>query len=150
MYSLFFTVVVAVTSVSPTADALSWMHDYGQAIKVTRLEQRPLLLMLDNPSRREWRVRRAKLWGDETQAELLKHYTLCYVDVTTPYGRRVAKAFQVSELPQTTIIDTTGSSIIFQHTGHMNTIDWVSALVSHRSGVVGSQRRPVSARVCNL
>jgi hypothetical protein len=57
------------------------------------------------------------------------------VDVTTDYGRKVAKAFGVSALPHTAIIDKTGSVILYQQSGELPEEQWNGAIQRHRTGI---------------
>jgi hypothetical protein len=106
-------------------------------LEASRAEKSPLLVVLDNPNSDEARVEPALL-GDAApagkQADLLRPYRLCHVDVTTEYGQKVAKAFQAKSFPHVAIIDKTGSSVIFSKTGKIEAAEWEKALTVHRNG----------------
>lgn len=75
-----------------------------------------------------------------TLEALLWHYDLCRVDISSSYGKKIAQVFHATQFPQTTIIDRTGSVIIYQRVGHLTTEDWVTALISHKRG---DRRQPL-------
>ena len=111
-----------------------WSHDYGEALAATRSLQRPLLIVLDRPEEESRRILPARFTPDATGKALLKPYELCHVDVATPYGRRVAEAFQVTQFPYTAIIDRSGQKIIFRQAGKFNTDEWASTLIEYKEG----------------
>ena len=113
-----------------------WNRDYGEALAATRLHQRPLLIVLDRPAEESRRILPARFNPDTTGKALLKPYELCHVDVDTPYGQRVAEAFQVKQFPFTAIIDRTGQKIIFKRSGKFDTGEWASTLIEHKEGQV--------------
>ena len=82
-----------------------------------------LLVVLDKPNSKEARIEPALLSEDKATSDnskLLKPYRLCHVDVTTEYGQKVAKAFNAKEFPHVAIIDKTGSMVIFNKTGQID------------------------------
>jgi hypothetical protein len=70
----------------------------------------------------------------EPEAEALEPYRLCKIDASTEYGKKVAKAFNVSSYPYTAIIDKTGSVIIFAKSGTMSDTQWSTTLADYKSG----------------
>jgi hypothetical protein len=116
------------------SDGAEWKSDYGDALRDARQAERPLLIVLDRPREPVSRVDQVNLVADATQAELLKPYQLCHVDVTTDYGRRIAKAFGASRFPYTAITDKTASVIIFESHDKFDAQSWVTTLASHRRG----------------
>jgi hypothetical protein len=72
----------------------------------------------------------------QSDAKLLRPYRLCHVDVTTKYGRRVARAFRAKRFPHVAIIDRTGEKVIFRKSGQIEPKEWEQILVDHKSGKV--------------
>lgn len=126
------TIVAATLGAAP--DAPNWHSDYGQALESAKAAQQPLLLVLENPKEAQSRVEQATFTNDPLQAELLGPYQLCRVDVTTPYGSKVAEVFGVTQFPQTVITDKSASKIIFRKAGRFTSSEWTSTLISHKDG----------------
>ena len=131
-YMAIATVAIGLLAASPQPG--TWEASYGKALEASRADKSPLLVVLDNPNSEEARIEPALL-GDGKQTELLRPYRLCHVDVTTEYGQKVAKAFNVKSFPHVAIIDKTGSSVIFSKTGKIEATEWEKALTLHRNGV---------------
>jgi hypothetical protein len=119
-----------------------WEASYGKALEATRDAKSPLLVVLDEPNSDEARVK-PELLGQEDvstdEVKLLKPYRLCHVDVTTKYGRKVAKAFRAKRFPHVAIIDRTGKTVIFRKSGQIEPTEWKEILVEHKSGKVPAQ-----------
>ncbi len=109
-----------------------WQSDYGTALASTKSEARPLLIVLEHGDQRRPVVSPANF--DAREAELLKNYNLCRVDVDTPYGQQTASAFRASEFPHTVIIDKTGSTQIYKRTGTFPRDQWLATLTTYRAG----------------
>jgi hypothetical protein len=136
MISLVATAALALGALMAAPQPLQWEADYGKALKATRSSDSPLLVVLDKPNSRDARIQPALLStsGDQVEARLLKPYGLCHIDVTTSYGRKVAKAFQATSFPHVAIIDKTGSTVIFRKTGQIEADEWQRILTRHKSG----------------
>ena len=96
-----------------------------------------MLVVLDKPAATDARVAPELLAAsnaDPNEAELLKPYELCHVDVTTEYGQKVADAFKAKTFPYVAVIDKTGSVIIFSKTGKMASDEWNRLLNTYKSG----------------
>jgi len=111
-----------------------WLPDYGEALQAARSAKQPLLVVLEKPDTKETRLDEVSLTKDETEKALLELYQLCRVDVSTPYGTKVAKAFGAEQFPVTIITDKQSKSIIFRKTGHFSGAEWVSTLVTYQNG----------------
>lgn len=135
----FLAAAVVAASFAVTPAKADWQADYGKALAATRSDQRPLLVVLDIPSNPQASLDNGLLAVDGDQAKLLEAYELCHVDVSTEYGKRVAKAFGATQFPQTTIIDRTGAVVIFKKPGAMAPTEWSSTLAKFQAG-----ERPVS------
>lgn len=117
-----------------------WLSDYGVALRQTQAEGKPLLIVLDDPADAARHVEQISYTEDRAQTELLRHYKLCRVDVSTEYGQKVAEAFGARQFPYTAIIDTEGEVQIFRKAGRFVDDEWTATLARYRNG----QRRTIS------
>jgi hypothetical protein len=137
MISYLATATLAVGLLAATPEPPRWEASYGKALSATRAGNSPLLVVLDEPNSKGARIEPALLSENAVkgkQFELLRPYRLCHVDVTTQYGRKVAKAFGANRFPHVSIIDKTGSTVLFRRSGKINATEWASALKQHKSG----------------
>jgi len=136
MVTTLATAILAVGFLTAKSESPQWNSDYGRALEATRVEEKPLLVVLDKPAEKDARLDPALLTEGESgeQQELLSPYELCHVDVSTKYGKSVAKAFRAKVFPHTAIIDRTGSVILFSKTGKMKPDQWENTLLSYRKG----------------
>jgi hypothetical protein len=136
----FSWIVIASFVVAPSSGR-EWLNDYGQALGATRKSQRPLLIVIDQQPKWLAHVEPVSESGPPIPTSLLKKYTLCHVDATTPYGKAVAKAFRTSAFPTTVIIDKTGKVQLATKTGPLNAVTLTSLLAKHQDG---QRPRPAS------
>ena len=137
MVSNLAIAIVSVGLLTGSPQSPEWEASYGKALKATRSENSPLLVVLDKPNTDEARLEPELLAedavsGDDTK--LLRPYRLCHVDVTTKYGRKVASAFRAKRFPHVAIIDKTGSTVIFRKSGKIEAKEWEQILDRHKSG----------------
>ena len=132
-------IVLASLVVAPSSRR-EWLADYGEALAATKQSQRPLLIVIDQQSKWLAHFESASEIGQPLSPSLLKMYTLCHVDATTPYGKAVAAAFRTSTYPTTVIIDKTGAVQLIKRTGRLSAAALTSMLVAHQDG-----KRPVAA-----
>ncbi len=129
-----FIVVLALSWAAGTSE-MSWSNDYGRSLEAAKAEQKPLLVVLDVPRDPLQRLDQLAVLPEEGDAELLRDYKRCHIDVSTEYGRRVAAAFKTTTFPHTVIIDRTASVKIFKKDGKFATQqEWRKTLVAHRQG----------------
>jgi len=150
MMSYFATAMLALGVLASEPQPLEWQADYGKALAATRAGDQPLLVVLDEPGSAENRVE-PKLLGEEKATErkfrLLRRYQRCHVDVSTPYGKKVAEAFKAKQFPHTAIIDKTGSAVIFAKTGKMDESEWDATLEKYQDGNKPTPARRVSYKI---
>jgi hypothetical protein len=125
---------LAASTFAVTPAKVKWQADYGKALAATRSDQRPLLVILDNPADPEAAFEPKLLAAEGEHGQVLKSYRLCRVDVSTEYGKKVADAFGAKEFPQTTIIDKTGSTVLFKKLGQMAGEEWQTTLARFEKG----------------
>lgn len=125
---------LALTAAAPQAPQgqTKWEADYGKALQQTKADQRPLLIVLDNPAAKDEQLSPA-LTGKEN-AKLLKSYDLCRVNVETEYGKKVAEAFKATEFPYVAIIDKSGEVILHSQVGGISADAWKATLTKHQEG----------------
>ena len=137
MVSYLAIAILSVGLLSGSPQPPEWEASYGKALKATRSENSPLLVVLDKPNSDEARLEPELLAEDADSSDKTKRlrpYRLCHVDVTTKYGRRVARAFRAKRFPHVAIIDKTGSTVIFRKSGKIEAKEWEQILETHKSG----------------
>ena len=137
MVSSLATAIVAIGVLASTPELPQWQADYGKALEETRGGEQPLLVVLDQPDAEQARLEPELLGEGETahaDLDLLRPYNLCHVDISTDYGKKVAKAFKAEDFPYTAIIDKTGSVIIYAKAGKMASDEWQDVLKKFREG----------------
>ncbi len=148
MITYLATATLAITLMVAAPKAPQWEQSYGKALEATRAGEDPLLVVLDKPSSDDARIEPALLSENDAggdNSKLLGPYRLCHVDVTTDYGKKVAKAFRAKEFPHVAIIDRTGSVVIFKKTGQIKQEEWKQILASHKFG-----ERPSASAVTHV
>src|SRR5262245_14638476 len=138
MMSYIATATLAAGLLATTPTAPAWQASYGKALQATREGNQPLLVVLDKPNSEDARVEPALLSEGSIsgkQAEALKPYQLCHVDVTSEYGKKVADAFHAKTFPAVAIIDKTGSVIIHRQDGKVDAAKWEKMLNEHKEGL---------------
>jgi hypothetical protein len=136
MINLMATASLAVGLLVASPQPREWQTSYGKALEATKSASSPLLVVLDKPNSDKDRIA-PELLGEEsvgTQSQLLQSYTLCHVDVTTDYGKKVANAFRATSFPHVAIIDKTGSTVLYRTTGKIDAAHWQQVLTQHKSG----------------
>lgn len=134
MNSVFASLLVSAALGAAPSDA-QWNNDYGQALEAARASNKPLLVVLHNPSEPKQAVQQVAFSDDSEQAALLKNYELCQVDVGTPAGEAVAQAFGAKSYPYTVITNKTAKKVIFRKAGAFSDGQWSTTLADYRQGV---------------
>lgn len=132
-YLAVVTIAASTMAVAPSAP--KWQADYGKALAATKSDQRPLLVVLDSPADAKTAVQEDLLKADGANAELLKSYELCRVDVSTEYGKKVAAAFGATQFPHTAIIDKNGATVLFKKPGQISGDEFKTTLTKFEKGV---------------
>lgn len=132
MLSFLATFTAAIGLVSAAPQAPQWHSDYGTALKETREDHRPLLVVIDTPADAKSRIAPELLNGEASEA--LQPYELCHVDASTEYGKKVAKVFQANKFPYVAVIDNSGSVILHSQSGNVTAKAWNALLAKHKSG----------------
>jgi hypothetical protein len=119
--------------------SIDWAPNYTEALKLAREQDKPLLLVVDNPLEPKFRTEHARRSPDAMQSKLLGDYGRCHVDVTTDHGKQVARIFGVSRFPFVAIIDASTSRVLYRNTGKMSMAEWVARLAQFGDGEHASQ-----------
>lgn len=134
MIHFLATATLCFSALTAIPKPLPWQADYGKALSAARNDQQPLLVVLDVPGNPKTKVDKKLAVEGQAQAELLKAYQRCHVDVTTEYGKKVAKAFGATQFPFTAIIDKTGSTILCKKLGQLSDREWNETLATYQKG----------------
>jgi hypothetical protein len=126
-------------AVSTTED-LHWSDHYANAKHAAAEVQRPLLVVLENPADPNGRFDQQQLASNAAQLDLMKKFELCRMDVSTPYGKRVAEALKATQFPYLAITDKSTTYITFRGAGAMTADQWQQTLEAKQNG-----ERPVAA-----
>ena len=133
MNAFFAVCLLSLTTLSAVPETLVWQENYGQALQSARSHQRPLLLVMQDPSDPNDRLQPIDSVSDKDHHELLSRFELCRVDVTTPHGEKTARAFGAEQFPYTVMIGNQGKKIVFRQAGAMASEDWKNTLASYQS-----------------
>jgi hypothetical protein len=134
MNSVFASILVSAVIGAAPAEG-PWNSDYATALQSARSSQKPLLVVLHKPSEPKQAVQQVAFSDDSEQAALLKNYELCQIDVGTPEGEAVAKAFGAKSYPYTVITNKTAKKVIFRKAGAFSDGQWSTTLVNYKEGV---------------
>jgi len=135
MLSSLATASLAISALLGAPQQHQWESSYGKALEATRSADAPLLVVLDKPNSEDARLSPELLSDEKAQGDAaLQPYQLCHVDVTTGYGKKVAKAFHATSFPHVAIIDKTGSTVIFRKSGDLDETEWQQILTRYKSG----------------
>ncbi|WP_442482055.1 hypothetical protein [Aeoliella sp. SH292] len=129
-YFALFAATVAVTTAS--AAAPQWESDYATALAETRANDRPLLMVIDEPQVADKAVSADVLANEADGA--LADYDLCHVDASTSYGAKVAKAFGAKSFPFVAFVDKDGKVILHQQAGKISADTWTNLVTKYRTG----------------
>ena len=142
MNGLMVTIALAASTRAAEQNAPHWIKSYASALDVARASRRPLLVVFHGPEDAFQQVEFQSEGADPNAAKtkaavavnsvLLSKYTLCKIDVSTAYGRRVAGAFQVHSFPYTAITDQSAKRIVYRREGKFSDEAWVNTLVAYQ------------------
>ena len=134
MSAFVATLALSMSMVGGAATSREWSPDYAKAFGSAKASQRPLLVVLEKPQEPSAQVKQASFTTDDTMNALLGPYELCRVDVSSPYGRKVAAAFGATRFPFTAITDRSCTVLVYKKTGRFTTQEWVAMLVAYQRG----------------
>lgn len=132
--------MLLVVTTGAQAAELSWLTNYGDAMKLARTSARPLLVVISRDdllpvSSNQLSAGRAV----QPSHDLLDAYVLCRIDANSAYGKRVAEAFRVTEFPHSVIIDKTTKKILYRQAGRASDDTWKATLTKYQSEATSPQ-----------
>ena len=119
-------VLVALTSfVAHEGMALrpAWLKDYGIAFEQVLAQQKPLAVFVGTGETGWDDLSKDGSLGRGANELLAAHYVCVYLDTKKDEGRRLAKAFAITEGPGLVVSDRTGKLQAFHHDGELNATD---------------------------
>lgn len=131
MTGMMASLAIAVSLTTSTPIDKKWEPDYGTALHKAQAEQRPLIVVLENPNNPAQSASKEALEDSHGRPELLDKFELCRVDVTTKVGKKVADAFGAKEFPYTAITDEKCRKIVHREVGRPAPGKWI-AMISSR------------------
>ncbi|QDU58037.1 thioredoxin domain-containing protein [Aeoliella mucimassa] len=143
-YFALVTVAFGLSANEPAAP--QWSSDYAEALKQTRSDDRPMLVVIDEPGTAEHSLNEEILNNMADGA--LADYQLCHIDATTKYGKKVAEAFKTTSFPYMAITDKDGKVIVHSQSGDVSAEQWSEVLGKFRTGEL-PVRRVVAKPVIN-
>lgn len=134
--------VLAAASVVSNSDSttnqakveLNWKKHYDVAKRNAQANQRPLVVVLENPTSTNEKIDESKLCGLNRETISKNKFELVRVDVNTDYGKRVAAAFGATKFPYTAVTDERSIHIVYRKAGQMSDRDWRVALAKSTYG----------------
>ena len=154
MNGFVVTIALAVSTFFVEQGPSNWYFSYADALADARVTRRPLLVVFyepDNPVQQLESLESTvdlKNRGAAVHNVLLSKYTLCRVDVSTTYGRRVASAFRIKTFPFTAITDRLAKKIVYRQEEEFSEESWVYTLAAYQHGERStSGARPHAAKV---
>jgi hypothetical protein len=127
---MYTSILLVALSVTPAADvaAPSWSTDYGMASKQSATAKKPLAVVLGAGEEGYEKLDREGKLTTEAKGLLASKYVCVYVNTDTPEGRRLAKAFEMSNGRGLIISDRSGDVQAFRHEGDLKSGDLVRYL----------------------
>lgn len=121
------TLALCVTYAAAIGFQANWNHSYSECLSAAKSQGRPLIVLLEDPKRSEFRG--DSLFIDNWQ--LLANFKLCRVDATSNYGKKVAELYGATTLPYTVITDRKCQEIRFRGAGKFSGKMWRETLTTH-------------------
>lgn len=135
MHGIVWVLLAAAgTGMSPRSSR--WNTNYGDALAAARCAQRPLIVVLEEPTAESGRL---KALADARIQPVLKHYEVCRVDITSDYGRKVAEVYGAHSVPYSVITDKNCRQIVYRGEGNFTSEYWLSTLETHKGDLNPSQ-----------
>jgi hypothetical protein len=116
--------LVALTGLLPLSglNAPSWQSDYFAARKEAVAAGKPVAVVFGSGPAGHAKVAREGL-NAATRKALADNYICCYVDVSTPTGQQLAKAFEITKGVGLVLSDRTGKVQAFHTDGDLSVGD---------------------------
>ncbi len=98
-----------------SAGASGEYDDYGEALQAARRQGRPLIVVLYRRSEAKTAVP-----VGESLGRLRRRFVICRVNVETPSGAQLARAFRRDRFPHVAVIDARQMVILQRHAGPLD------------------------------
>ena len=128
-------VLLLVMGVGADTD-LEWNDNYGEAKRIAAQKKMPVVVLLEDPSNPATSFNEKELASDPQQVKLLQKYQLCRIDVTSNYGKSVAKSFKATRFPYTIMLDRSASFITLRRSDKMTPNQWASSLIANKDKLI--------------
>jgi len=100
-----------------------WLEDYTAASRQGAAEQKPLAVFVGSGEAGWERLSRDGKLGKEAKSLLSERYVCLYIDTGTLEGKKLARAFAISQGVGLVISDRTGETQAFHHEGDLKADD---------------------------
>lgn len=114
MNTSILTVVIAGSLLAGQSGTPTWQNSYAAAQRMGTEQQKPVLVVLGTGANGWTNVLRDAPSQEVTN--LMQQYVCCYVDMSTPEGKRLAQSFEMTG-PGMVISDRSGTYQAFWHQG---------------------------------
>ena len=128
-------VLLLVLGVGADTD-LKWGDNYGEVKRIAAQKKMPVVLLLEDPSKPSTSFTEKELASNPEQVRLLQNYQLCRIDVTSNYGKSVAKSFKATSFPYTIMLDRSASYITLRKGEKMTPNQWASTLLANKDKLI--------------
>jgi hypothetical protein len=121
MYSVL---LIALWGIAPSVrQEPGWITDYGEAKKLSEMERKPIAAFVGSGVKGWNDISREGRLESDTGRLLAKSYVCLYVDTATEEGRRLARAFEISQSRGIVISNSNGKLQAFRHEGNLRNED---------------------------
>jgi hypothetical protein len=128
--------IVALAAMAADKATPEWQVDYGQALSLAQEQNRPVAVFLA-PGKDGWqKLARDGKVSEQALAELASGYVCLRLDTDTEYGKKWAKAFEMSSGLGLVLSDRSGNTQAYRHEGSLDAAALTSALETHSGKVV--------------
>jgi hypothetical protein len=126
--SMLLTVLAGLVAGKAPSENVAWSPDYSAARQTGQNEKKPVAVFLGSGENGHDKVCRDGSLSKEAQEALRNHYVCVYVDMSTPSGKSLAKAFEIRQPAGLVLSDRSGEKQAFFHDGAIGGADLVVAL----------------------
>ena len=119
MNTSFLAFVLAGSVLAGQNANLSWQKNYSQAQQASAAQKKPLAVVFGSGPDGWAKLVRDTAPSADVAKLLADKYVCCYVDVSTPAGKKLAQDFGVNQSSGLILSDRTGSLQAFWHQGDL-------------------------------
>lgn len=119
---------------------LEWNDNYGEVKRIAAQKKMPVVVVLEDPSKPSTSFSEKELEADPEQVKLLRKFQLCRIDVTSNYGKNVAKSFKATRFPYTIMLDKSASYITLRRSEKMTPNQWATSLLANKDKLIHRSR----------